>query len=69
MHRLSARFFLSPSDVGIEKYQSIEIAERMKPVDPVEDDELLAFAQVVSALLEESPGEATMEPEATCRKK
>lgn len=68
MHRLSTRFFLSPGDVGIERYQSIEIAERMKPIDPVTDDDLLAFARVVSTLLEESPGEATIEPEATCRK-
>ena len=53
MHRQSGGFFLSPSDVGVERYRSEDIVERMKPIDPRADDELLGFARVVSSLLEE----------------
>jgi hypothetical protein len=68
MHRRSVGFFLSPADVGIEKYRSVDIAELMKPVDPVKDDDLLLFAQAVSALLEEPSGETVSAHEATCSK-
>lgn len=57
MHKQSGHFFLSPSDVGIEKYRLDDIIERMKPVEPQPNDELLSFAHIVSALLEDTSDE------------
>jgi len=51
---LSRLFFLTPRDVGIEGYSLEEIVERMKPVEPDPDDELLYFARAVSDLREDT---------------
>ena len=47
------RFIISASDVGIEKYDTLEIAELMRPVAPIKNDSLFEFAQTVSCLFVE----------------
>lgn len=54
MHKFSFRLFLSPSDVGVEKYNVREISERMKPIEPLHGDNLLEFALAVHSLFNEA---------------
>ena len=44
----------SPADIGIERYNTTDIRERMKPIELNKDDTLLAFAKDVSYLFQES---------------
>lgn len=52
MRNLFKRLFITPEDLGMQKYSVHEIANKMERSDEVDESSLMEFAKTVHVLLE-----------------